>query len=431
MQEIIDGTLATTAKDPKELPAWYRRTGGREAYNMNVFWVNAYQETWNPQVKRFAEEWRNLSANREYVPTINEFRPPRIYLYNGLVLQQRLWRDPRLQDVMLRNLKGTVLTDPESGVERHVENIIGSQWAYEQTQDRNYAEIASDIAHSLSDVVPEMDFTLPKPPPYSIRGNEFYRLYLLPILVGATLGDQAGVPPNAVFRRDTFFSLNPAAKADKTAVGTAYVRPRREGDLNVFVRLSKTGEKPIALTVSDSAGRTVAKRELVGAKPTVVTAEGEGYELLAAHPAMANILLPGARPSETYKLEFEGFDPVTCALLLADAQIVHQARRGGTLGVHDLGGQYYAGARFFTQITEDVVTVRSKFPARSPYAIRDAGTWELLFRSTAGDTAEQRHQLGKGRLIAFIAAGDSPHSEKLISGVEPFFSATREDWFAP
>lgn len=431
MQEVIDGTLATTSKNPKELPAWFRRTGGREAYNMNVFWVNAYHETWDPRLKQYAQEWKDLAANREYVPAINEFRPPRIYLYNGLVLQQRLWRDPHLQEVMLRNLKGTVLTDPASGVERHVENVIGNQWAYEQTQDRAYAEIASDIAHSLSDVVPGMDFTLPKPPPYSVRGNEFYRQFLLPILVGASLGNQVGLPPHALYRRDTFFSLNIAAKTGKAATGVAYVRPRRDGDLKVFVRLSKAGEKPVALTVSDSAGRTVATRTLVGTKPTALRTEGEGYELLEAHPAMTDILLPGAKQSETYKLVFENFEATTCALILAEAQIIHQAPPGGTMSVHDLGGQYYAGARFYAKTTADIVTVVSKSPTRSPYAIRDAQTRELLFRSTAGDKPEQKHHLGKGRLVAFIVAANSPHSEKHLAGVEPFFSATREDWFAP
>ena len=431
MQEVIDGTLATTSKNPKELPAWFRRTGGREAYNMNVFWVNAYHETWDPRLKQYAQEWKDLAANREYVPAINEFRPPRIYLYNGLVLQQRFWRDPHLQEVMLRNLKGTVLADPASGVERHVENVIGNQWAYEQTQDRAYAEIASDIAHSLSEVVPGMDFTLPKPPPYSVRGNEFYRQFLLPILVGASLGNQVGLPPHALYRRDTFFSLNIAAKTGKAATGVAYVRPLRDGDLKVFVRLSKAGEKPVALTVSDSTGRTVATRALVGTKPTALRTEGEGYELLEAHPAMADIVLQGAKQSETYKLVFENFDASTCALILAEAQIIHQAPPGGTMSVHDLGGQYYAGARFYAKTTADIVTVVSKSPTRSPYAIRDAQTRELLFRSTAGDKPEQKHHLGKGRLVAFIVAANSPHSEKHLAGVEPFFSATREDWFAP
>jgi len=30
MEEVIAGTVATAAMDPKKLPAWYRRTGGRE-----------------------------------------------------------------------------------------------------------------------------------------------------------------------------------------------------------------------------------------------------------------------------------------------------------------------------------------------------------------------------------------------------------------
>lgn len=431
MQEVIDGTLTTTAMDPEKLPAWYRRTGGREAYNMNVFWVNAYHETWDPRVKRFAEEWKNLSAHREYVPAINEFRPPRIYLYNGLVLQQRLWQDPFLGDVMLRNLKGTVLTDVEAGNRRHVENVIGSQWAYEQTKLPQFAEMATDIARSLSDVIPNMDFTLPKPQPYSIRGNEFYRQYLLPILVGASLGDQLGLPADAVYRKDTFFSLNPAAKTNPAATGTAFLRPRHDGDLRIFIRLVRGGDKPTLVTVLDATGRTLARSDLIGAKPTVLRTEGEGYELLDDHPPMAVILLPNAKKSESYKLVFANFQALTCALISAEAQIVHAVPAGATLSVQDLSGQYYAGARMFTRTKADVVTVVSKTGARSPYTIRDAKTWELLFRSDAGGAPEQRLKLGAGRLIAFIVGGDSSHSAKLISGVEPFFSATRDAWFLP
>lgn len=77
------------------------------------------------------------------------------------------------------------------------------------------------------------------------------------------------------------------------------------------------------------------------------------------------------------------------------------------------------------------MTVVSKNAIRSPYTIRDAETWEVLFRSKAGDPVSQRHNIGKGRLISFVVAGDGPHSQKRIMGIDRFVSATRGDWFAP
>jgi len=178
-------------------------------------------------------------------------------------------------------------------------------------------------------------------------------------------------------------------------------------------------------------GRPMARKELVEAAHDVVTTGGEGYELLVAKPAMGELVVPEARSTETYRLVFEGFEGSACALVSADAQVVHQVSPGGTIAVHDLSGQYYSGARFFAKTAVDEITVTSRLPVRSPYAIRDAKTWELLYRTAASDAPVQTHRLGKGRMVAFIVGGDSPHSEKRISGIEPYVARSLGDWFEP
>ena len=277
-----------------------------------------------------------------------------------------------------------------------------------------------------------MDFTQPTPAPYFVTGNSIYRQFMLPILVGVSLADELGLDIDpAKHRHDTFFSLHAGATEEKPGQGLVMVRPRRDGELKLLVRLSNAGDQPVTVRVTDATGKTLVEQKLVEQPPDVAKLSGKGYGLRKLNPPMGELLLPNSKASEVYRLRFEGGPPLAAALVLADAQIVHHVPEGEPLIMHDLAGQYYAGARFYTKTTADALTVVSRNLRRAPYTIRDAKTWELLFRSNPSDAPEQHHTLGKDRLIAFIVADSYPHSHLVITGAAPWFSATREKWFAP
>ncbi len=431
MDEIIAGAKQTAAAPLEQFAWWYRRTGGRECYNMNVFWANAYQETFDPEVEAFAREWMNLAANREYSRELNVFRPPQVYLYNGLVLQQRLWDDKTLREVMLRNLSADLVGTSEEGSVRNVEKVIGCGWAYEQTKDKRYAQAGWDAARTLADLVPNANLSEELPPPFVLRGNQFYRHFLLPILVGASVGHRLGLSPNQEpVLRDTFIALNAAAKRGEPASGQVFVRPRRDGDLKIRI-FCNGGATKATLTGPD--GKEIASAQFHSKKRTTVELEGPGYPVYARGSRFpsAEMVLPNAKRNQTYKLVIEGGSEQTGALVLADAQVVHHLPEGSTFLTQDLAGQYFAGARFYAMTKEDVITVTSRSPHRSPYTIRDAKTWELLFRTTATDPSQQTHRLGKGRLIVFITGGYSSWTMRSIRGVLPYFANTRDGWFDP
>jgi hypothetical protein len=153
MEEVIAGQK-TAAKEyplPKTDPNYL--DWGRELYNMNVFWMNAWEEMWDPALKRFAREWFDLAINREYNPQFTEFRRFEVYVYNGLVLQQRFWKDPKASKVMLQDLAKYGYPGLEDGGIWDVEKAIACDWAYEQTKDDRFIRIAWDVARALADLV--------------------------------------------------------------------------------------------------------------------------------------------------------------------------------------------------------------------------------------------------------------------------------------
>ena len=118
-------------------------------------------------------------------------------------------------------------------------------------------------------------------------------------------------------------------------------------------------------------------------------------------------------------------------MVLADANVVHHLPQDRMFFTQDLAGQYYVGSRFCTETTGDTVVVTTQNPGRSPYSIRDARTWELLFHSSATDPREMKHKLGAGRRIIFIVAGYGPWTLRKIQGVKPYYAATPGQWFDP
>jgi hypothetical protein len=431
--EVIAGTVKAAGADPRSVPEWYRRTGGRELYNMNVFWSNAYQETFDPEVEKFAREYLRLSADREYEPNINMFRPPRIYLYTGLILQQTLWKDAKLREIMLQHLGADLLSGPEFGGVFDVENAIGCGWAYEQTGDRRFAEVGWDLARTLADLVPEMELTGETPPPHFLMGNSVYRHFLMPILVGASLGDRLGLPHDAAPRfKDTFFSLDAEAAAGG-ARAEVFVRPNRDGELKLRVLARHQGANAVKVTALGTGGETQASLDLPPVENTPARNEGPGYVIYQRGPdiRLGDLVLRDARKGTVYRLVIQGGDAQSCALVLGDAQIVHRIPAGKRHFTQSLAGQYYAGTRSFLRTMQDEITVTASALGRSPYTIRDARTWELLFRSSATGPAAQKLRVGKGRDIVLVATGYRVHDTRKIEGVAPYVSSTLQGWFDP
>jgi len=114
-------------------------------------------------------------------------------------------------------------------------------------------------------------------------------------------------------------------------------------------------------------------------------------------------------------------------LVLADAQIVHRAAPGQWVDFYQEAGQYFGGARVFTQAMQDVVKVDNG--QHVPFTIRDAQTHALLFRSSTSDPQVTEHQLGKGRMVFLTVPGR--YSVMKFEGLSPWLAATRDGWFEP
>lgn len=426
MAEVIAGTKREALDDPQPNPVNHRGWG-RELYNMCVFWANAYEETWDPQIKAFGREWFDLAINREFSPQLSEFRNPQIYLYNGLVIQQRLGADPRASQVMLKNLAHHGYPTLDDGGIWAVESTIACDWAYEQTKDPRFASVAWDVARALADLVPDYDWRSTEVPRYPYQGNQLYRHLLLPILVGNGLAAKQGLLMNApMARRDAYIAID--AGTEKAAAGEARVRARHDGDLPVRILLTTRTQKPstpVKVTAFDATGGKCAETTLT-LRPAAETKDRH----FDPHWwfTEATLTLQDARAGTTYTLRFEG-DGKECpmVLVLADASIVHRFDPGRLVDSYQEAGQYFAGARLFIRTAAE--TVRIDNGQHEPLTIRDAGTGELLFRSSMSDPPQMEHKLGRDRLVFLTVRGRQ--SALRLQGFAPWIAATREGWFDP
>jgi len=144
--------------------------------------------------------------------------------------------------------------------------------------------------------------------------------------------------------------------------------------------------------------------------------------------ARGTIIVPQAAGGSTYRVALDGGTNSLTALLLADAGIVFHVPLGQPVDFQNHAGQYFAGGRVFTRTTAD--TVRVRYGHRVPYAIRDANTWELLYRTPLPVPETAEHRLGKNRQIAVIVRARADIMT-FVSGVSPYLSTTCEGWFDP
>jgi hypothetical protein len=120
-------------------------------------------------------------------------------------------------------------------------------------------------------------------------------------------------------------------------------------------------------------------------------------------------------------------DPM--ALVLAEADIVHQVDLGRNVNFYNLAGQYYVGTRIFTRSTSDQITIAN--PLGKPFSIRDAESGELLhlFTMAGQPSGTTSVRVGKGRLLRITMTGRM--DSRRFSGIAPYFSTTRKGWFLP
>lgn len=429
MREVIAGAKWAAKNDVREKTHPAYRGNGRELFNVNILWANIYEETFDPEVKELAREWRDLTLNREYDPELRAFRQPMIYLFNGLIPQDRLWRDPGFKAKALAYLNACGYPAiPNGGIE-DVASAIACGWAYEQTRDKGYGRIAWDLSRTLADLVPAVKDWNNLPRQVPIFGNAYYRDYLMPMLVGLTEGRRLNLKANQPPRfHDTFIALDMAAAKNASAHGKALVRPARNGKLVIRILLkSRWGEKfaPVKITATGPDAAVLAETTVAGElpKPAENAFYPHGWNL---HQGILTI--PAAKKDQTYTLSLEGADGKITALVLADAQVVFEVPLGRPIDFQSLAGQDFSGGHIYARTTQDTVTIR--LGHRYPYALRDANTWELLYLSPLDPPESTTHSLGKNRLICLVTRGCTDILT-IVDGVAPYFSTTREGWFDP
>ena len=427
MDEIIRGTTEFVygCSDKPE----GRHSTAREIYNMNVFWVNAYHETWDPAIGKLCRESNDITAAREYDADLNTFRQPQVYLFNGLVLQHRQWEDDKLAKVMLNVLKGNQLSVFSEGGVKSPGDTIGCQWAYDMTKDTRYALAAWDLARALADLTPDADYLPDKPWDGCISGSGLSRHWLMPILVAASLGDELGLDLDAPRASDdTFFYLEPESRRDKTYEMLAYARPHRTGDLRLRVQLKCAPDQPVEVIVTRE-GKGVMRKTFTVAK---ARRKGRFYSP-QRHWLDAQMTIPDAVKGSVYKLACRSSARRATIRFDGQADLVYRFPHDGYHGTQPLaGGQRYTGAVVYTKTTQDeiVFSTNSNIFHR-PYTIRDAKTGELLHRYNLADPLTMKHRVGKGRMIRILLSGDRAYMGWKAEGVSPWLAASAEEWFDP
>jgi len=423
MNEVIDGAIWAAEHHSRKPDDPYYRGRGREHYNVGRFWVSAYEETFDPKCRNFAREWLDITLDREYDATLRNFRSPGIYLSGELSQQSRLWpNDEKLKKVLLKYLDDMGIPEMPDGGVRFTNRVMLCDTAHRLTGERQYAATAFDVARSLTDLVPEINAAEGISPEIRFHGNGYFRWRLGPILVGLSLGRQAGLHNDRPhLSHDTHIGF---PLGDEPQV---YFRPTGDGDLQMRVLFRDTWNAdfpPVRISV---VGATT--------DPPTILVPGKG------RPVPVDRILPldrqwrsttftvtNVRRSKTYALKFEGGASTVAAQVLADAQVVHRLPIGQAAALQNHAGQYHSGGRVFLKTNADTVTIQNI--RQWPFSIRDAATWKLLYVSALPVPTQTEHRIGNDRLIAIVLAS-SRNWLKVQSGVHPWAAASRESWFIP
>ncbi len=417
MDSVIKGNLQAVGASPAA-KVRYQRSSGREIYNMNVFWPNAWFETFDPALKEHANEWREITLRREFSADMRTFNTPIVYLEPGLVMQHELSHDERLASVMLGYLDALGYPRLEDGGVYGMSAASLCPWAHRQTKNPAFAGIGWDLARILADA--SMC--------YPVSGNQIYGHWYLPLLANYSEGVRLGMKQSDPFTvRGTLFSLPPAG--DGRVQTEICLRPKRDGDLPV--RFIFSGKDESALTdmkaiLVDEAGQEITSVVM----PPLPRPAPVGNQNAAFYPSnywtphRGTLVIPEAKAGKTYRVRIEGSARNEPRVLpVADAHIVQKVHLDGTSQIELNGPNELLGTQVFTQSTTDSITVNA-------VAVRDALTGELLHRPAARNAAMTTLTVGKGRLLRITIAGRH-WSVNSFKGVSPWFSRTRESWFKP
>ena len=430
MDEIIAGNKKTAGPAFPQPAPEHRGGHGRELYNMNSFWPNAWEETWDPEIKELAREWLTLTTGREFNAALGCFRAPCVYIAPGLVLQYGLWGGDGLRDFLCRYLDTFGYPRLQDGGVYSPEIAPLADWALRATGDRRYAKAAWDVARTLADLVADHNWRSPDMPDYPDSGNQFYRQFLLPIIAGYSNAARLGMQENDAFDlRDTFLSLIPAGDGKSRA--DILLRPRADGDPRV--RLIFGGEvspnTPDVTAVVRAADGLERIRVVIPATERAPV-QDNFYPPAWFIPQRGEITLAGARKGELLRLQLEADAKfTTLVLVLADADLVQRIPAATNVFLYNLAGQYYVGTRLFSRSVADEITLTNEY--NKPFTVRDAITGEVLYRY---DMVRDRFKpvkvsAGRDRLLQFTMTGRS--DVRRFTGLSPWFSRTRDEWFAP
>ena len=418
MDEVIAGNLQAVGGSPAT-KARYQRQSGREIYNMNVFWPNAWQETFDPALKELANEWREVSLRREFSADLRTFNTPIVYLEPGLVMQHDLSHDESLASAMLGYLDALGYPRLENGGVYGMSAASLCPWAHRQTGNPAFARVGWDIARTLSDA------SLC----YPMSGNQIYGHWYLPLLANYSVGVRLGMKQSDPFTmRGALFLMPPTVEG--RAETEVCLRPKRDGDLPVHLIFA--GKDESALTdmkavLLDSAGREITSVVMppLPRPPFVGNQNAAFYPATYWSPHRGTLVIPQARAAQIYRLRIAGGARNEPRVLpVADADIIQRVSLDAMSLIELNGPNELLAAQIFTQSTADNITINATA------TVRDAVTGELLHRPASREAAMAALRVGKGRLLRITIAGRH-WSVSSFKGISPWFARTREGWFEP
>jgi len=417
-KEVMDKVIAgakefamkqLTEKGPHAL------VGGREMYNMNRFWATAYQETHDPDIAQLAAHSRYVTVNREYDEQANTWGPPKVYLYNGLLMQDDVVGDSTVSSVMRQNLQRAMLSRPGGGI-TDPSDVIATDWAYQKTGEKHFAHIGYDVARGLAELAPtEIELDQQNVPyyPYAYVGNSIIRMHVLPMLVGLRAGQRAGLSnhePRAM--TDLCMWLDKPAKKDQPWSMDAYVK-RSDGHpipMTVFIR--GRGDKPVRFFATEQGGSLITDQQLAMDVSRLVRWQ-----------------LPSGPAGSVCRLRFER-DAAAVVMVDIAAPLVYHVPSDQMHASESLsGGQSYTPTKMYTRVTVGPVGYFNR--VQRPYAIHRADTGELILRGTTFTRDESSSDLFGTTPVVFTTRGSRSPGEWQLQGVEPYVSPTMQQWFDP
>src|SRR3989344_3536360 len=480
MDTIISGAKVRAAIDyPAKLP----HPGIRYGYNMNLFWHEAYMETWDQELLAPMEEWRTLLVT-EFDLTVVQWKQPVVYAWHAMLEALYLYHDlgqdiaagDQLKDILLQNLEASGMSDLDENMIYENQAALAAGWATVTKGDEEYVKIAFDLARSIADAQPRFVYDANYVPSWreAVHGNTVWRGVLQQMLVGVSEASRR--------------NLDPAAIAWIRAVHTyVAVDSSGAGHLTAFLKPASTNDLPVDIRVTNSVTNVCAVppttvRVLHDGQP-VLNSQGEAIETtitMQVLPSNTNpyprrnptqqgsLIIPNAQAGEIYTVEVEvaaptaspncdsstnnnlntrvrvdaGDTPLVVQYNFQDLDFDGAENLEFTQGdvcstytcIHAYAGEdrmLYDGSRLVLKTAED--TIRVWNPWKSPYTIRDANTGEELFRYATGTSSKfLEHSLGQDRLIVLTFRKDK-FSLGLVGmqGVEPFVAFTPATWFDP